>query len=89
MNVEEKKRFENMEERLSEIDGKVDEILTALRGDNLGTSAGLVQEFKDIKTRVRKLETLKNKMIWTAIGAGIAGGLSLSKLVEWIQESAK
>lgn len=87
MTSDEKKRFENMEERLSDIDNKVDEILTALKGDNLGTSDGLVQEFKAFKDRVkeleaynRKLENMKLKLIWLAMGAGLAAGFTIDKI---------
>jgi hypothetical protein len=86
MTVDEKKKLENMEEQLNDIDGKVDEILSALKGDTFGLNAGLSQDFKDLKSRVRKLEDLKQRMIWTAMGAGLAAGFTLDKVWLIIQK---
>lgn len=86
MTLDEKKKLANMEEQLTDIDGKVDEILSALKGDAFGQNAGIIQEFKDLKSRVRKLEDLKQKMIWTAMGAGLAAGFTLDKLWSVIQK---
>lgn len=84
MTVDEKKKLENMEEQLNDIDVKVDEILFALKGDVFGHNAGVIQEFKELKSRVRKLEDLKQRLIWTAMGAGLAVGLTFDKVWAFI-----
>lgn len=80
MTAHEKQRFKAMEDQLTDIDNKVDEILSALKGDKFGQSAGIIKDFQDLKSRVRKIENWKNKIIWTAMGAGIAAGFTLDKI---------
>jgi len=82
-------RLEELEIKLSTVEDKVDQILTALIGSDLSLNVGMVQEIKELKGRILKLENLKNRVIWMTLGAGLAGGLTISKIIEWIQESAK
>lgn len=85
MNTVENVRLDKMEEKLDQLETKVDRILNALIGDTLQIDKGLIAELKETRDRVSKLEALKNKIIWVSIGAGIAAGISLNKLIEWIQ----
>jgi len=85
MTAIESNRLDKMEEKLDQAIGKVDKVLSALTGDDLQIDKGLIAEHKDIRDRVTKLEGLKNMIIWISVGAGIAGGLSINKLIEWIQ----
>lgn len=80
MTEQEKEKFVLMQGKLQEIDGKVDEILSALKGDNFGQNKGLIEDFKDIKARLYKLENLRSKIIWTATGAGLVLGVLIDKL---------
>ncbi|MBO9671974.1 MAG: hypothetical protein J7577_00910 [Sphingobacteriaceae bacterium] len=89
MTADEKTRFQNMEGQLNEIGDKVDEILGALKGDSMGTSTGLIADFKDLKIRVRKMEDFKNKMIWVAMGAGLAAGFTMDKVGDIITKILK
>lgn len=82
-------RLDKMEEKLDQLETKVDKILSALVGDDLQIDKGLIAEHKDIRDRVAKLEALKNRIIWVSIGAGIAAGISLNKIIEWIQLAGK
>lgn len=98
----EQQRLNNMESRLQrveetvkqielqtdKIEDKTNKIYTVLVGDEFNMDKGLVAEVKALRERVYKLEVLKNKVIWISIGAGVAGGLSLDKIIEWIQEAA-
>lgn len=89
MTAIEKERLDVMEDKLTDVSDKVDQILAALKGDELGLSGGLVPEMKMLKVRILKLETLKNRVIWMAAGAGASGGIGIVKIIQWIQESAK
>lgn len=89
MTAIENSRLDKMEEKLDQAIGKVDKVLSALTGDDLQIDKGLIAEHKDIRDRVTKLEGLKNMIIWISVGAGIAGGLSINKLIEWIQLAGK
>lgn len=89
-------KLEELEEKLNTVEGKVDKILIALLGSELMPDNGLLKEIqelknvdKETKARVLKLENLKNRVIYMSIGAGIAGGFSITKIIEWIQDSAK
>lgn len=85
----ENQRLDDLEEKLDTVESKVDQILTALVGSDLTLSKGIVQEIKELKTRILKLENLRNRVMWMSMGAGIAGGFSITKIIEWIQEAAK
>ena len=89
MTAIENSRLDKMEEKLDQALLKVDKVLSALTGDDLQIDKGLIAEHKDIRDRVTKLEGLKNMIIWISVGAGIAGGLSINKLIEWIQIAGK
>ena len=89
MTAIENSRLDKMEEKLDQALIKVDKVLSALTGDDLQIDKGLIAEHKDIRDRVTKLEGLKNMIIWISVGAGIAGGLSINKLIEWIQIAGK
>jgi len=77
-------RLGSLEKKFDDLEVKVDKILVALTGDEFKLDKGLVAEYKDLRERVSKLETLKNRIIWISIGAGFAGGIGISKLVEII-----
>lgn len=85
----ENQRLEDLEVKLDNVESKLDQVLVALRGSELTMGIGMVQEMKDLKSRVTKLENIKTKVIYMSLGAGIAGGFSISKIIEWIQEAAK
>lgn len=90
-------RIRSVEDKAEEINGKVDKILGAVIGDGLGVSAGIIGELRHLKevevpklkARVTKLEILKNRVLWMAAGAGVAGGFSIKAIIEWIQQSAR
>lgn len=85
--VEEK--IDTVENKIDAVESKVDQVLTALVGSDLTLNKGLVRELQEMKGRILKLEMLKNKMIWMAMGAGIAGGFSIKTIIEWIQGAAR
>jgi len=86
MTVEEKQRFKIMEDQLQNINGKLDDIMSAIKGDAFGQNAGIIAEIKDLKSRVRKMEDLKQRLMWTALGAGLAAGFTVDKLWTFIQK---
>jgi TolA-binding protein len=88
MTQNESSRLEQMEEKLDSLDGKIELISIALLGSDLNTDKGLVKEFKDLRERVATIEAKANRAIWIAVGAGVGGGLSLSTVIKWIQDSA-
>lgn len=82
-------RLDHMEQKIDDLQKDVNKILTALTGDDLKMDEGLIAEYKELKGRVQKLEALKAKIIWVSIGAGVAAGISIDKVVEWITLAAK
>lgn len=82
-------RLDQMEDKLDDLKDQVTKILVALTGDELQMDKGLIAEYKEIRDRVSKLEALKNKVIWVSIGAGLAVGISIDKVIEWIQLASK
>ena len=89
MNEMENSRLDQMEEKLDDVSLKVDKIFVALIGDDLQIDKGLIAEFKDMRDRVSKLEGFKSKIIWISVGAGMAAGISVNKIIEMIQAAAK
>lgn len=86
MSPEEKIRFERMEDKINQMDSKLDDVLEALAGDKFGNSKGLVAEVKELKVRVRRMETLKNKVIWLVTGAALAAGFALDKIIDFFKK---
>jgi len=82
-------RLDIVEDKVDTMNTKIDRILTALIGDDLQMDRGLIAEYKEMRDRISKLEALKNKVIWMAVGAGVAGGVSIVKIIEWIKASGQ
>jgi hypothetical protein len=78
--TEDRGRLNQMEEHLETFGGKLDEILTVLKGDNFGQHEGLVLEVKDLKSRTKKIEDKISRAIWISIGAGAAVGITVDKV---------
>lgn len=85
MTALENARLDAMEEKLETLQSDVKEILSALKGSELQLDKGLVIGHINLSERVTKLEGLKNKITWVSIGAGVAAGMSIDKVIEWIQ----
>jgi len=82
-------RLDIVEDKVDTMNTKIDRILTALIGDDLNLDRGLISEHKDMRDRISKLEALKTKVIWMAVGAGVTGGVSIVKIIEWIKASGQ
>lgn len=82
-------KLNTVQEKVDDVDKKLDQVLTALMGSELSLNKGLVHEIREMRTRILKLENLKNKVIWTSLGAGVGGGMGLATIIKWIQEAAK
>jgi len=82
-------RLDIVEDKVDTMNTKIDRILIALIGDDLQMDRGLIAEYKEMRDRISKLEALKNKVIWMAVGAGVAGGVSIVKIIEWIKASGQ
>ena len=66
---------ENYRGEISTIDMKVTSILTLLQGNTIDKDdKGLVGRINRNDLRISKLERMKDKVIWMAVGAGFAGG---------------
>lgn len=85
MTAVENVRLDALEEKIEILQSDVKKILIALVGDDLKIEKGLIAEYKDMKERLTKLESLKNKIIWVSVGAGVAAGMSIDKVIDWIQ----
>lgn len=82
-------RLDTMEDKLDDVSVKVDKIFVALTGGDLQTDKGLIKEFESLRERVTKIEAFKSKIIWISLGAGLSAGLSVNKVIEWIQLAGK
>jgi len=82
-------RLDIVEDKVDTMNTKIDRILIALIGDDLQMDRGLIAEYKEMRDRISKLEALKNKVIWMAVGAGVTGGVSIVKIIEWIKASGQ
>ena len=82
-------RLDIVEDKVDTMNTKIDRILTALIGDDLNLDRGLISEHKDMRDRIFKLEALKNKVIWMAVGAGVAGGVSIVKIIDYLKASGQ
>jgi predicted regulator of Ras-like GTPase activity (Roadblock/LC7/MglB family) len=60
---------------------EIKEIKDALLGSALATGKGMIESMRDHDERIKALENIKNKVFWIAIGAGVAGGWTLGKIV--------
>lgn len=89
MTTVEDKRLDAMEEKLITLSNKMDKVLEVITGDDFGLNGGIVAEVKHLRDRVTKLETLKNRVMYMSLGAGSALGISLNKIIQWIQEASK
>lgn len=76
------RRFDEMRKQIELIAAKQDttsknvyEILDILRGDDFAD--GMVIVVKDHEKRLKKLETLKNKAVWTIFGMSIPGSYGI------------
>lgn len=90
MTVEERKRFEKVEGEMRDmrkhshsIEKKVDEVLTLLRGDGFGNK-GMVSKVEDHNSRIKKLETLKNRATWMLLGASVPSGYGIWEFLKKI-----
>lgn len=70
----EDRKLEKIEAQLAEmrkhnyaVAGQVNELVTLLKGDGFG-SKGLVDQVRDNKERVKKLEALKDRATWSILG---------------------
>ena len=77
-----------LERRLSAVERKMDQVLDAIKGNGLGVSKGLAGRMDDadesseaVAARVQRLESWRQRIIWTAIGAGAGAGLGSSGLI--------
>lgn len=48
-----------------EMNKSLSEILTALKGDNLGSSNGMIDDIKNLKTEIETLKDFKKRVYWT------------------------
>jgi hypothetical protein len=88
MTAIENTRLDNMEQKLTTVEGKVDRILVALTGDELNEK-GLISQFNSLKERVEKLESLKTKIIYLGTGAGVACGFFVKDIWDWFHNIIK
>lgn len=80
MTADEKARFQTMENKVSEIDKKLDRLLFVIQGDGFNQNMGTVSEVKNIRKDVDKLLNFKNRLVWFAMGAGFAAGITVDKV---------
>lgn len=96
MTQQEHLEFLKMQEDLNTVKDTVNEIKVALLGDGY-MSKGLVGELERMKgttiteldKRISELEKFKNKVVYISIGLGMAGGLGIRTLIDWISNMSK
>lgn len=70
------------------LERKVDRILLLLQGNELDENDnGLIGRIVEMDARLRKLESLKNKLIYIIMGMAFAGGYGITELFGKIAES--
>lgn len=63
------------QERLQDLDRKLTLVLQLLQGNHLDKSdTGQIGKINDLVKRVTKLERLKDKVLWVAVGCGVVTG---------------
>ena len=61
-------------------------IKDAIIGNEFTDGEGLLKVQRDHDERITALERVKDKVIWMAIGAGVAGGMTVSKIISVVTE---
>lgn len=70
------------------LEWKVDQILTLLRGNPLDKDDnGLVGVVNILDKRVMKLEKLRNKILWVVVGMSIPSGFGITKILMAVAEA--
>jgi len=85
--IELSKKVDSIKKELSEQSVELKEIRDALLGNEFNEKNGIITQVKDHEERIEALENKWNKMIWLAIGAGIGGGITISKIISLIAQS--
>ena len=62
---------------------EIKEIKDALLGSPF-SGKGMIENIRDHDERIKALENIKNKVFWIAIGAGVAGGITIGKIMTLI-----
>lgn len=75
------------EERLANLDRKVDRILFILEGDEKMHVKGLTEETAELKARVKKMEIKWDRALWSVSALAITGAAGLKELISKIFSS--
>lgn len=75
-----------LEQKVEEINRKVDNILLLIRGNDLNKEdSGLVGTVNDIDERVIRLEKFKDRMIAVAIGMTVPAGIGIKEIFDYFK----
>lgn len=85
--IELSKKVDSIKKELSEQSVELKQIRDALLGNEFNEKNGIINQVKDHEDRLEAMEKKWNKMIWLAIGAGIGGGITISKIISLIAQS--
>ncbi len=80
---------DTIDSRLGDIHKDITEIKTALTGNGLGASEGLITRVKETESKVEGLEGRLDRLKWSAGGAAFGAGLGGGGLVALITSILK
>lgn len=71
-----------MRKFMYDIKNSLDDLTIMLRGDAFGNSDGLVKDVKSQGNRIKKLEMVKNKLIWVLTGTAIPSSYGIWEFIK-------
>jgi len=87
INVQE---FSDMKKDINDVKGDVRKILELLGGNPIDRNdTGHVGIVNDHEERIKKLESLKDRFIWTVVGMSIPSGFGVASIIGWIIDHVK
>ncbi len=73
---------------IAKLENKLDQIVTLLKGNPLDpTDHGLVGECNEMNGRLKKLEKLRDKIMWVVFGMALPTGYGITKILGAIADS--
>jgi hypothetical protein len=79
-------RLTELEEKIDNIDGKLNQVIDAIMGNSLTKQGGFIndiellnEKYKELELKTRRLESFKNRVYWT-VGVGATALLLIQYL---------
>jgi hypothetical protein len=79
--------LESLSKKIDNQGIEIKEIKEALLGSPFTQGKGMVEIQQEHDERLTALERIKDKVIWMAVGAGVAGGITIAKIISLVTEA--